>query len=229
MAADAINEVWLFGSQARGEARDGSDTDVLVVCEGPAVPRAAWTSLETRFGDHVDVAHYSYRGLDKLVKQGSLFAWHLRCEGIPVCRPVDRLEGMLGAMEPYNRHTEDLEILCTVFDEAAHSLAGRRATNFDLGVVATVVRNAGIIMSDLCGCRDFSPAAPLRLPRVAGVPALPLSRFAYECLSACRRASERGARLEGGPRPRPDDVAAMLVGLRTWLYGCLKSAEARGR
>ncbi|MCY4014651.1 MAG: nucleotidyltransferase domain-containing protein [Gammaproteobacteria bacterium] len=228
MAADAINEVWLFGSRARGEAYEGSDTDVLVVCEDRTVPRAARTWLATRFGEHVDVAHYSYRGLGRLVQQGSLFAWHLRCEGIPVCRPVNRLQGMLRAMAPYSRHTEDLEVLCTVFDEAAESLACRRATYFDLGVVATAVRNAGIIMSDLCGCRDFSPSAPLRLPQLSDVPTLPLSRLAYEGLSACRRASERGAPLEG-TLPQPDDVAAMLVGLRAWLYGCLECAEARGR
>lgn len=184
--------------------------------------------MATRFGKHVDIAHYSYRGLDTLIGQGSLFAWHLRCEGIPVCRPVDRLEGMLLAMEPYSRHAEDLEVLCTVFDDAAESLACRRATHFDLGVVATVVRNAGIIMSDFCGCRDFSTAAPLRLPQVAGVPALPLSGLAYEHLSACRRASERGAPVVGVKR-RPDDVAAMLAGLRTWLYGCFEYAEAQGR
>ena len=100
--------------------------------------------------------------------------------------------------------------------------------HFDLGVVATAVRNAGIIMSDLCGCRDFSPSAPLRLPQLSDVPTLPLSRLAYEGLSACRRASERGAPLEG-TLPQPDDVAAMLVGLRAWLYGCLECAEARGR
>ena len=227
MSPAAINEVWLFGSQARGETHDGSDTDVLVVSDG-TVPSAVEAWLAARFGERVDIARYSYRGLDTLVQEGSLFAWHLRCEGIPVCRPMDRLEGMLRDMKPYSRHAEDLEVLCTVFDDAAESLACGRSTNFDLGVVATVVRNAGIIMSDLCGRRDFSPAAPLRLPRLATIPALPLSRETYEDLSACRRASERGEALTA-PGPRTADVAAMLVGLRVWLYGCLEHAEARAR
>lgn len=222
-----IDEVWLFGSHARGEAEAGSDVDVLVVSDRvETLPGATTDWLAKKYGKNVDIAQYSYGRLEALIKQGALFMWHLRCEGVPICRNRNQLAKMLLELEPYRRHREDLEVLLLVFEDAVASLSVGRATCFDLGVIATAIRNAGIIMHDLLGSRDFSPAAPVRMAALVGAPALPVSGEVYSRLSACRRASERGEQIKGG-LPGQFEVKAMVDQLRGWLYGCIECAEVR--
>lgn len=220
----APEEVWLFGSHARDESNGSSDIDVLVVCDGERVPGTTMAWLRNRFGERLDVAHYSYSGLKVLAARASLFAWHLRYEGVPLWRRENRLAGILGKMGPYAGHRADLEVLLAVLDDAAKSLTARHAVEFDLGVVSTVVRNTGIIMHDLLGSRDFSPEAPVRLASIRGAPKLLISEADYELMQACRRASERGEQVEAGV-PTAETVDKMLEGVRQWLNICVERAK----
>ena len=222
------DEVWLFGSRARGESDGGSDVDVLVVSAGDAVPSRTRECLVREYGDGVDIAHYSYRGLATLVEQGALFAWHLRCEGVPIYRGTDRLAAMLSTMPPYRRHREDLEVLRCVLREAVASMACGLTVEFDLGVVATVIRNAGIIMTDLAGVTDYSPRAPLSLASIPGTPRLPLSASEYAYLASCRRASERGVRLQTMGSSIDIQHTRRLTLLARWLGDCIKYREEQG-
>jgi predicted nucleotidyltransferase len=59
-------EVWMFGSQARGDARKGSDWDILVVVDDAAPeavldPAVGWR-LQRGSGVHADIV--CYRGAD---------------------------------------------------------------------------------------------------------------------------------------------------------------------
>ena len=222
----AAEEVWLFGSYARDESNVSSDVDVLVVCDGADVPRATVAWLRRKFGGRLDVAHYSYRGLEGLAAKASLFTWHLRYEGVPLWRRRDRLAGILAKMRPYAAHGADLDVLLAVLDDAAKSLAARHAVQFDLGVVGTVVRNAGIIMHDLLGSRDFSPEAPVRLSSIRGAPKLPIGEADYRLMQACRRASERGERVELGVPTT--ETERMIEGVRQWLGVCVERAKVWG-
>ena len=220
------DEVWLFGSFARGQSNGSSDVDVLVVCEVGDLPPATLGWLRREFGERLDVAQYSYRGLQALAENGSLFTWHLRNEAIPLCRKTNRLEAMLAKMKPYTAHAEDLEVLRALFEDAAESLAGQRAIRFDLGIVGTVVRNAAIVMHDLFGSHDFSPLAPMRLSSVPGAPKMPIDEADYALLQACRRASERGDPV-GRVVPLADLMDSVLEGVRQWLWDCADCATGR--
>ena len=224
----AIDEVWLFGSSARRELDEGSDVDLLVVCGQPELPQGLTKSLEADYGDRVDVAHYSYSGLERLVAQRALFAWHLRREGVPLDRGTDRLAEMLGGMEPYDGHVRDLRVLEAVFEDAVVSIREGLTFRFDLGVVGTVIRNAGIIMHDLFGRWDFSPAAPVRLASIPGAPSLPIGRDVYEYLCSCRRASERGLGVEDREGVAVGDWMRALGRVRDWLASCVQCAEKGG-
>ena len=222
-----LDEVWIFGSCARNESSGCSDIDVLVVCDDAELPSTTIDCLLKQFGGNVDLAHYSYKSLQALADHGSLFASHLRYEGIPFYRKVNRLEAILESMEPYTRHVEDLEVLLRVFEDAVVSLPNRTAFQFDLGVVATVVRNTGIIMHDLFGSRDFSPAAPTRLATISGAPMVPIDDVDYAYLQACRRASERGERVKGESLSC-EHLDFVLQELRRWLFGCIRCAKTMG-
>jgi predicted nucleotidyltransferase len=64
--------VMLFGSVARGDARDGSDVDVLAIA-----PRSRMVSAT----GHVSLTVYTEQHLRALARKGSLFVCHLRAEG----------------------------------------------------------------------------------------------------------------------------------------------------
>ena len=199
-----------------------------MVCDGRELPQSVTEGLLERYGDNVDVAHYSYSGLARLVEQRALFAWHLRREGVPLDRGTDRLVGMLADMKPYDGHLRDLGVLKAVYDDAVASLRHGRAARFDLGVVGTVIRNAGIIMHDLFGGWDFSPAAPVRLASVPGAPSLPIDRDVYAYLCACRRASERGLGVEDREALTLGDWGQPLWQVGQWLASCLGCARKEG-
>ena len=223
----SVDEVWLFGSSAREETDKGSDVDVLVVCGRSELPNSLIKRLKENYGDNVDVAHYSYSGLARLVDQRALFAWHLRREGVPLNRGAGRLKGMLQGMEPYDGHVRDLRVLEVVFDDAVASLREGLASRFDFGVVGTVIRNAGIIMHDLCGSWDFSPSAPVRLASIPAAPSLPIESSFYAYLCACRRASERGQGVEDRDVLALGDWEEPLAQVGQWLTSCLLCARKK--
>ena len=222
-----IYEVWLFGSAARQELTDKSDIDLLVVSDLDVLPVSMSEQLKKCYGQNIDVAHYSYAGLDILVQQGALFAWHLRDEAVPVRRDVDRLRKMLAEMNPYVGHRGDLEVLLNVFDEAVASLKIAKSVQFDLGVVGTVIRNTGIIMHHLFGSRDYSPAAPVRLESVHGAPTLPIRERDYDMLNACRHASERGMAVRNIELCPLGKLTASFEPVRSWLRDCI-NCTSRG-
>ncbi|MFM8493953.1 MAG: type VII toxin-antitoxin system MntA family adenylyltransferase antitoxin [Planctomycetia bacterium] len=83
---------WLYGSQARGEARTGSDIDLAVLCEGPLDPVALFDAsgrLAAKLGMAVDLvdlrraggllrveATHHGRPLVPLSLEAELFATH---------------------------------------------------------------------------------------------------------------------------------------------------------
>lgn len=219
-----LYEIWMFGSCARNESSHCSDVDVLVVSDDEELPNTTIDCLMKQFGKDMDLAHYNYKSLQALADQGSLFTWHLRYEGVPLYRNVNHLETILENMEPYARHVEDLEVLLRIFEDAMVSLPKRTTFQFDLGVVATVIRNTGIIMHDLLGSRDFSPAAPTRLAAISGAPRVPIDDNDYAYFQACRRASERGERVENLSLSC-DKLDVVLQELRRWLFGCISCAK----
>ena len=220
-----VDEVWLFGSGAREESDDGSDVDLLVVSDERALPKMVTERLVEQYGENVDVAHYSYAGLAMLVEQGALFTWHLRKEGVPLDRSMDRLQEMLANMDRYDGHERDMEVLSRVFSDAIASLHDGWAVQFDLGVVGTVIRNAGIVMHDLFGSWDFSPAAPIRLTSVPGAPSLPIGEQVYAQLCACRRASERGVRIEDRETLALGELDHAFEQVGRWLCSCLRLCQ----
>ena len=223
----ALDEVWMFGSSARRESNEHSDVDVLAISDAVMLPATTVDRLHRIFGENLDIAHYNYRGLKILADQGSLFAWHLRHEGIPIFRKKNRLAEMLADMKPYTGHLDDLKVLATVLEEAMVSLPGRSAFYYDLGVVATVIRNVGIIMNNLVGKYDFSPIAPMRLSAVPDVPRFPISELDYAFLQSCRRATERGERIQG-KQEACDSHVVVLEEVRQWLYDCIDYTNSRG-
>lgn len=84
-----IEEVWLFGSLARGDAVPGSDADLLIVlgdCQLPFLDRSVHYQPDF-CGVGVDVLAYTREELARMEADGNAFLSQARAEGIRLfCR-----------------------------------------------------------------------------------------------------------------------------------------------
>lgn len=189
-----IEQVWLFGSYARGEHKNSSDIDVLYIseteCEEPVQKLMSGTEIPR---DRVDFSHYTREGISTLAAKGSLFTWHLREEGQPLYQENTWLRELLDVMPKYRSHIEDLSVLVQLVKEVDKSLLHSGSTAiFDAGVLSTAIRNTGIILTNYIGVSDYSPYAPLKLSYLEPCLSLPITSTEYMRLLNCRHASERG-------------------------------------
>ena len=89
-----IEEVWLFGSLARGDATPGSDADLMVVLSDTRLAfldRCAHYQPEF-CGIGVDVLAYTLAELAQMRAEGSVFLRQVRAEGVCLFRRVNRPE-----------------------------------------------------------------------------------------------------------------------------------------
>lgn len=224
-----LEQVWLFGSYARGESELSSDIDILYIAESDCTDIVK--SIIGKMGipqEKVDISHYTREGISRLATRGSLFAWHLREEGKPLYKTNPWLGDLLRAMPKYDNHIEDLTVLMQLVEETCESLDTSSSTAiFDAGVLSTAIRNTCIILTNYLGATDFSPYAPQKLMRLEPSLKMPISLSDYMHLLKCRHISERGASAE--------DVYVDLFALREyveriyhWQDDCLSFVQGRG-
>ena len=87
----------LYGSKARGDARPNSDVDLLYALEGEKLQPPTHAS-------GVSVHRYPKGWLEDSARAGTLFAYHVAFEGVPLEDPehfIDRLRKMFRAKASY--------------------------------------------------------------------------------------------------------------------------------
>ncbi len=196
---DVVDHVWLFGSHARGRPDEHSDVDILVIgaVDSSQAVRRILEQNEPGASDRYDVCFYTWNGIQKIIKDGSLFGWHLKLEGKSIFDRSHELTKQLEAIQPYDNHVDDLMTLIGCTEDCIVSLKSNNSTvEFDAGVLATAARNTGIILSTYLDEIDFSQNAPFAVGRQFPRLKFPLSHAAYNVLLAFRYASERGENSE---------------------------------
>jgi predicted nucleotidyltransferase len=79
-----LEHIWLFGSRARGDAREGSDYDMLVIANGDipqikhVVHEAAWSCKELH---NALVASIVYTSEQWETRKNSPLGWNIQREG----------------------------------------------------------------------------------------------------------------------------------------------------
>lgn len=152
-------ELWLYGSQARGDADEYSDTDVLAVTDSLDEAESAASCLPFK---NVKVSAYSWNELKAMAGYGSLYLQHLALEGVYLSggKGSLRLEALLNDLPRFSRARQDLDGFRAAFAEAQSSLRNGGWPDFECPIVATVARHAAILGAYCVGEPAFGRERP---------------------------------------------------------------------
>jgi hypothetical protein len=200
-------ELWLYGSEARGDVDGISDSDLLFVADSKISPK----DIPQESRDLLaigSVSRYDWNEIEGMAKYGSLFLHHLRLEGRCLDSSNTRavsLRTILKQLPPYQRVKSDVRAFHATLDDIRQSLQDDGSLIFELSVLATVVRHAAILGCYVSGHPTFG-----RLRAVETVVALwqldPWIKSSFAELYAYRLFADR--RLPRVPRYLSDEDAA---------------------
>ncbi|MGH2506316.1 MAG: nucleotidyltransferase domain-containing protein [Ktedonobacteraceae bacterium] len=231
MTDSTADQVWLFGSYARGDADVASDIDIL--CIGEIKDRGAIERIAVTKGlpiDRLDIAFYTREAIEGLASKGSLFTWHLRDEGRPIYTRSQWLRKSLRKMPRYASHVADLQVLQTLLHDVEDSLCtSANSTIYDAGIIGTVIRNTGIIVTDFLGAADYSPYAPMSISALEPRLKPPVRDEEYDVLLSCRRASERPLPMDQlDLRASITTPECLVSAAKNWLADCINYLTCQG-
>lgn len=164
--------VWLYGSEARGDALQSSDVDMLVIGTG-MIPGELIRRFDKR---RVSISRYGWNEMNGMVNYGSLFLHHLKAEAKVLYESpgaTGRLRAILDRLPPYQRAQRDVRAFRQSLLDISAELPKPPNLEFELATLAALMRRIGILGSYLLGCPRFDRIGPVgevvkawKLPRV---------------------------------------------------------------
>lgn len=152
--------VWLYGSEARGDALPSSDVDVLLIGEG-MVPHEVSGGYH---GRQISVSRYGWEEMKGMAGYGSLFLYHLRTEAKVLYESPDaagRLRAILNGLPPYQRAQRDVRAFRQSLLDISAELPDPPDLEFELATLAALIRRIGILGSYLLGRPRFDRIGPV--------------------------------------------------------------------
>ena len=224
----ALSAVRLFGSQARGDADDLSDADVLIVkrSEDDVVSSdSVHSALRGRVGMSPSVGLYSERRVIKMYEEGDLFAWHLHKES----RKLGYLDAdFLDSLCPcdYRNAVRDIELFLDIIRGVDGSLMlapGNSA--YEAGLLFMASRNIAMSASwYLPHGLLFGRRSPFQLRESVGIP-FPISEQEHNENMRARVLGHRGAPVAEQAASRVADMAKRLLAWGTAVLHFAKEAD----
>jgi predicted nucleotidyltransferase len=209
-----IETICLFGSSVRGDNDDLSDIDLFVIIND--CDENSFVKTKGRLADvlriPVDwISLYRKSTVISMHKYGSYFLWHIKAEGKTIYSREGFIEEILNTLPPYTRVRNDLLEYLEICEDIRKSIAADNITlNFELSVLASLVRNTCIAFCYLHGKLIFGRVSPIRMSQqIMGESKFPFTIQQYKDLY-----SFRIARIRGVIKP---NVEASYSLIETWL------------
>jgi len=157
----------LFGSQARKQADEGSDVDIAVFARVNSLDQLTLVKGEICKdikSEKVNVSAYSTATAELMAREGSLFLWHLRCEGKILASRSTWFTTLVKDLMPYTSRKAklDLDTFSQVTDDIIASLSFQGITIlFEAATLFAVMRSMGMILTTLKGRPCFGRLEPI--------------------------------------------------------------------
>jgi hypothetical protein len=157
-----MNEIslWLYGSRARGDADDRSDTDLLAVGDSDEGLEDAVAAFAF---ERPNVSFYTWAELCRLRSYGSLFLVHIALEG--VCLRASeaasaRMARIVDELPRFARAREDLAGFRRAYSDGVSSLQNGGWPDFECAVIGAIARHGAILGSYCLGSASFGRERP---------------------------------------------------------------------
>lgn len=156
---ETIEEIWLFGSYARGEQDRYSDIDLLVIiqdCDGEEYRRIKM-QLSQELGMPLEwISLYEMHKIQEMARQGSYFMWHIKQEGRQLYARGSFQKDILANLPEYQNAWQDLEDYSIICKDIRCSLAEQYVDiTYELSVLASIIRNTSMTIDFLKGKMVF--------------------------------------------------------------------------
>jgi predicted nucleotidyltransferase len=155
--------IWMYGSRARGDWDSKSDFDLFIAID--SLERVKDVCFRNGIAENrCSISAYSWDEIEKMSSYGSLFLHHLKLEGK---RIVDspagrlRLEALLSNLCPYQNAARDVVGFKTAIADVRQSINTGWLLNYELSVVATILRHASILGCYIAGQPQFGRLSPV--------------------------------------------------------------------
>ena len=145
---DSIFTVIAFGSKARGDFDENSDSDIFILCENLDFSKIKDLKNDLEDLIKIDALNFSiYRKTEfnLMLKKGSLFTWHLKLEGIIIFSRIHN-KNIFQELQPYSNHQKDILSQKLLFDDCKKSIIQYGVNIFDLATLFTVCRNCCMVI-----------------------------------------------------------------------------------
>lgn len=154
-----VREIYLFGSVARKEQDEYSDVDILIVID--ECSEEEYFKLKDRYACFLNVpvswlSVYRINKIKMMHKSGSYFLWHIKKEGKILYSRDGELANLLLTLPRYSNVESDLKEYDEVLSDIKCELDNEYiSVNYELAVLASLVRNTCIAISYMNGRLDF--------------------------------------------------------------------------
>jgi predicted nucleotidyltransferase len=193
-----ILSVILYGSQARNDSDYLSDTDICIFVEERPFKKETIDELKVLVPnieiDRANITVYTNAVVDLMAKNGSLFLWHLKLEGV-VLFGESYFHSKINKLRKFRNHADELSYHSEIYNDLLASWKKIRIINeLDLSVLFTIIRNTCMVLSHFGGKPVFGRTSCFLIAKEL-FPELPFDIDDYKYLARWKIIYERDASL----------------------------------
>ncbi len=201
---EITDSIYLYGSMARGDVVEDSDCDLLVAIDDCDSEKFEQLRNEIQ-GWHPELncefALYQISALRAMQAKGSLFLWHIKTEAIKIYSRGDQLKDILENLPAYDSGMDALseywEIMKDIYEDPSDD---NRVVEYNLSIMATLIRNICIVCCYVMGSKQFGRISPVKYCALHWGDGFPINIREYEELYRYRTAINRGGEIPNQPK-----------------------------